>query len=135
MGNVKINYLTWVFELFRKASSHSSYTLPLEWLVTYILEQFGIQFPLASPFTKSVEEFTTSNLKKDSFKLIRFPSGAKSLVQKMNVPANKDSGDVTDEVRANDEEETDDKEAYDHGGDVPLVDLSRCIIKLQRIPI
>ena len=68
MGNVKIDYPLWLFDLFRKAATHRTFTLPLGRLITHILKRFNITFPTSSLTNKNVEEFTDANLKKVGFK-------------------------------------------------------------------
>ena len=86
MGNVKFNYPLWVFDIFRRATTHSRYTLPLGRLVTSLLCTFNIEFSPASLSTKNVEVFSEVNLKKAGFTIVRHLNGEKHWVRKMATP-------------------------------------------------
>ena len=97
MGNLKINYSLWLFELFRKAASYLTFTLRLGHFITHILTSFNIVFPPSSLTIKNVEEFSDANLKKVGFKRILFPTGEAQWVKKNAPPPHKSDDEATED--------------------------------------
>ena len=97
MGNIKINYPIWLFDLSRKAATHRTLTLPLGRLITHILKNFNIDFLPSSLSNKTMEEFSNANLKKAGFKRILYPTGEAQWVQKNALPPSNDSDDEATE--------------------------------------
>ena len=98
MGNLKINYPLWLFDLFRKAASHRTFTLPLGRFITHLLTGFGIVFPPSSLTIKTMEEFSDANLKKAGFKRILYPTGEAEWVRKNAPPPHASDDEATEDA-------------------------------------